>query len=110
MAVHQCAPFCNNLSLVHELSGRQIVKYLVSMSTYVDLLEINRRLTTRGIVCKLHIEKDVDCYVDVKLYSGWDQSYSGNAENIISLMGYVINYAVCPLLWCSKLQKQNISH
>ena len=34
MALHQCAKFCNNPHLLHELSVRHITKYLVGVSTY----------------------------------------------------------------------------
>ena len=63
MAVHQCARFCNNQRLVHKRAVRRITKYLTSTSTYVDLPDVNQRLTTRGIFYKPDIEKVIGCYV-----------------------------------------------
>ena len=50
------------------------------------------------------IKKCINCYVDTDLSSEYAQADAKNAENIISRMGYVITYAGCPVLWCSKLQ------
>ena len=48
--------------------------------------------------------KNIECYVDANFSGGWDQADANNAENIMSHMGYVITYAGCPVLCCSKLQ------
>ena len=37
---------------------------------------------------------------------GWAQEDASNAENSMSRMVYVITYAGCPVLWCSKLQTE----
>ena len=50
MSVHQCAYIFNNPRLVHKRAATRIVNYLASISTYVDLPDGNRRLTTRGVV------------------------------------------------------------
>ena len=63
MAVHQCARFCNNLLLVHKHAFIRITKYLSSTSTYVDLIDVNWRLTTHGVFYKPKI-KIIECYVD----------------------------------------------
>ena len=47
--------------------------YLVSTSTYVDLLYGNNWLTTCGVVYKHDIEKVIDCYIDASLSGGWAQ-------------------------------------
>ena len=48
-------------------------------------------------------EKSIELYSDANFISGWDQEDADNAEILISRTGYVITYAVCTLLWCSKL-------
>ena len=96
--------FCNNPRLVHELAVRCITKYLASTSTYVDFLERNRRLTTRGLSYKPDIEKFVGCYVGADFSGGWAQADSYDAENSRSRTGYVITYAGYPVLCCSKLR------
>ena len=72
---------------MHERSVRGITKYLVSTSTYVDLPDRNRRLNTHGVVYRNDIETGIECYVDADFASGWAQSDSDNAENVISRMG-----------------------
>ena len=57
MDLHQCEKFCNNLHLVHECAIRRIVQYLASTSTYVDLPDKNRCLSTHGVVYRPVIEK-----------------------------------------------------
>ena len=107
MAIHQCTHFCNNLRLVHKRIVIQITRCLTSTYTYVNLSGRNRRLTTCGVVYNPNMETNIECYVDADFSVGWDQADADNAENIMSHMGYVITYAGCPVLWCSKLQKRN---
>ena len=45
--------FFNNPRLVQEYTIRSIAKYLVSTSTYIDILGINLRLITCGVVYSL---------------------------------------------------------
>ena len=68
--VHQCAHFFNYPHLMYKRSVRKIAKYLASTSTYVDLLDGNRRLTTCGVVYKPDIEKVVKCYIDDEFSGG----------------------------------------
>ena len=49
-AIHQCARLSNNPRPVHECAVISIAKYLGIMSKYVDLLDTNQLLTTRGVV------------------------------------------------------------
>ena len=77
--------------------------YLVGTSTYVDLPDANGRLSTRGVVYNPDKEKSIGCYVDAEFASGSDQKDADNAENVMLRTGYVITYAGCPILWCSKL-------
>ena len=105
MAVHQCARFCSNLRLVHQRAVRRITKYLVSMSTYVDLPGGNIRLTTFRLVYRTGIYKCISCLVDADFSGGWAQSDANNSENVMSRTGYVIMYAGFPVLWCSKLKQ-----
>ncbi len=37
---------------------------------------------------------------------GWDRGDSDNPENVMSRTGYIILYAGCPIVWCSKLQTE----
>ena len=71
---------------------------------YMDLLDGNRRLTTRGVVNKPDIRKDIECYVNTNFSGGWDQTDANDSEKVMLRTRYLITYAVCPVLWCSKLQ------
>ena len=98
--------FWNNPLLVHGRSIRKTTNYLTSMSTYVDLPTGNGWLSTRGVFYKPYIEKCAECYVDANFANERSQEDYNNIENVISHTWYVITYAVCPVLWCSKLQKE----
>ena len=75
-------------------------------SIYVDLPDVNLRLTTLGLVYRTDREKFINYYIDINFYGVWDQSDADNAEIVISRTGYVITYGGCPVLWCSKLQTE----
>ena len=93
MAVHQCARFNNNPMLSHERAITRICRYLLS----------SRNL---GIVYKPDKSLGLQCFVDVDFAGGWTQVDSDNPENLMSRTGYVIMFAGCPILWCSKLQTE----
>ena len=70
----------------------------------MDLPDVNGQLTTCGIVYSTDKEKLFECYVDADHSSGWVQADAENAENVMSRVRYLITYAGCLVLWCSKLQ------
>ena len=37
---------------------------------------------------------------------GWNNADATNADSVLSRTGYVITYAGCPIIWCSKLQTE----
>ena len=69
----------------------------------MDLPDGNGQLTRQIVVYRPNIEKYIDCYKDDYFAGGWGQEDTDNTENFMSHMGYVIIYAGCPVLWCSKL-------
>ena len=73
----------------------------------MDLSDTNLRLNTRSVVYKPDIGKGIKCYAYADFSGGWAQSNADNAENVMLRTGYVITYAGCPILWCSKLQRDN---
>jgi hypothetical protein len=93
MAVHQCARFVVNPMMSHELAIMQIGRYLY------DNYE-------RGIIFKVDKTKGLEVYVDADFAGGWSYEDSENADNVLSRTGFVICYAKCPLVWCSKLQTE----
>ena len=73
----------------------------------MDLLYLNLRLTTCGVVYRPDIEKGIDFYVDDELYSRLGQVDGSNAENVMSCTVYITTYAGCPVLLFSRLQTKN---
>ena len=79
--------FKNNPYSLHERAVRRIKKYLTSTSTYMDLPDGNRRLSTRGVFYSTNKEKGIGCYIYAKFPSGISQANTNNAENAVSRMG-----------------------
>ena len=92
-AVHQCARFCNDPKRSHERAVKRIGKYLLGTKE-------------RGITCRPDKNKGLECYVDADFAGSWDSGDSDNPENVMSRTGYIIQYAGCPVVWCSKLQTE----
>lgn len=93
MTVHQCARFNNEPMLSHERAIARICRYLILTSE-------------KGILYKPNKNLGLQCYVDADFAGGWTQVDSDNPENLMSRTGYVIMFAGCPILWCSKLQTE----
>ena len=93
MAVHQAARFTNDPKLSHERAVHRIARYL-------------KATKDKGIIYDPKSVKGVECYVDADFAGGWDKADSGNPEAVLSRTGYVLMYANCPVLWCSKLQTE----
>jgi hypothetical protein len=92
-AVHQCARFCNDPKLSHERAVKRITKYLLGTRD-------------RGVICRPDKTKGLECFADADFAGGWDRGDSDNPENVMSRTGYLITYAGCPVVWCSKLQTE----
>ena len=60
----------------------------------------------KGIILKPDESLGLECYVDASFAGGWSQADAQNAECVMSRTGYVLMYAGCSLLWCSKLQTE----
>lgn len=92
-AVHQCAKFITNPRRVHELAIRHIVRYLKATST-------------KGFILRPSYPANLDCYVDADFAGTWTPTVSDNPSSVKSRTGYVITFASCPVLWCSKMQTE----
>jgi hypothetical protein len=93
MSVHQAARFCTNPKLSHERAIFRIGKYLQGTKQ-------------KGIVFKPDASKGLECFVDADFAGGWNKGDASNASAVMSRTGYVIMYAGCPIIWCSKLQTE----
>ncbi len=93
MAVHQCTQFCNDPKLSHERAIKRIAQYLLGTKD-------------KGIICRSDSSRGLKCFADADFAGGWERGDSDNPENVMSCTGYVVLYAGCPIIWCSKLQTE----
>ena len=93
MAVHQTARFSVNPMRSHELAINRIGRYLVDNPD-------------RGMVYNVDKTKGLEVYVDADFAGGWSAADANSADNVLSRTGFVICYANCPVIWCSKLQTE----
>ena len=91
LATHQCARFCNDPKLSHEIGVKRIIRYL-------------RGTLDEGIIMKPDVTKGFECYVDADFAGGFSVSDPMDPKSCLSRTGYVIMYARCPLIWSSKMQ------
>jgi hypothetical protein len=77
----------------HELAIMQIGRYLCDN-------------TNRGIIYKVDRSMGLEVYADADFAGGWSAADWDNADNVLSQTGFVICYANCPVIWCSKLQTE----
>ena len=93
MAVHQAARFTNEPRLSHERAVLRIGKYLQGTKE-------------RGIIFKPDSSRGLECHVDADFAGGWNKADANSADAVMSRTGYIISYAGCPLIWCSRLQTE----
>jgi hypothetical protein len=89
--VHQCAQFSTSPTRAHKLAAKRIVRYL-------------KGTRSKGYI--LRPGDTIDCYVDADLSRAWTIDTSADPSSVRARTRYVITYAYCPILWCSKLQTE----
>ena len=72
----------------HELAIMCIGRYLIDSADKVDK------------------SKGLEVYVDADFAGGWVSADANSADNVLSRTGFIICYANCPIIWCSKLQTE----
>jgi hypothetical protein len=92
-AVHQCAQFTTAPHRIHELAIRHIVRYL-------------RATFSKGYILHPSSSHNLDCFVDADFAGTWSTNTSEDPSSVKSRTGYVITFASCPVLWCSKMQTE----
>ena len=95
-SVHQCARFCANPKHSHEQAVKRILRYLL----------FTKRTKQQGIVFRPDTQRSIDTYVDASFAGEWNSTWSDEPSSVMSRTGYVIMFARCPIIWCSKLQTE----
>ena len=90
-AAHQCARFCNEPKLSHEIAAKRIVRHL-------------KKTINEGIILKPDTSKGFECYVDADFAGSWNQDQALDPNACLSRTGYAIFCAGCPIIWSSKMQ------
>jgi hypothetical protein len=91
-ATHQVARFCEDPKQAHGKAVEHIAKYL-------------RDTSNQGIILRPLPERSFDVYADADFVGNWHRmTASDDPGTAKSRSGYVIQYAGCPIAWCSKLQ------
>jgi hypothetical protein len=68
-------------------------------------LEVISVTTVNGVLpAKLTDPKELKSVLMQFFAGGWCSADADNSNNVLSRTGFVICYANCPLIWCSKLQ------
>jgi hypothetical protein len=63
----------------------------------------------QGIICK-PTDESLTCYTDASFLGEWNKGHiTDNTISARSRTGYLMMYAGCPIVWCSKLQTE-IAH
>ena len=61
----------------------------------------------QGIILEPKVSKSFEVYAAADFCGNWHHPTArNNLSNAKSQTGYVILYAGCPIIWCSKLQTQ----
>ena len=93
MAVHNCARFCNNPTLLHEQAVKRIVRYLILTKD-------------KGMILTPQKDFSLNMYVDADFAGTWHKEYSHLRDSVLSRTGFIITYCGCPITWASKLQTE----
>jgi hypothetical protein len=92
-AMYQCAHFTTAPHHVHESAIQWFVRYLKGTSSC-------------GYILWPSYLFNLDCFIDADLAGTWSSDTSEDPPSVKSQTGYVISFASCPVLWCSKLQTE----
>ena len=93
MAVHQTARFSMNPMRSHKLAIVRIGRYLIDNPDH-------------GLIYTGDNSRCLEVYVDADFAGGWNMSDSKNSDNVLSIPGFIIRYAGCPVIWSRKLQTE----
>ena len=95
-AVHQCARFSIEPRNIHEQAVKRIVRYLLYL----------KRKGTVGLRFIPDRTKSLEVFVDASFAGDWNKEWSDEPTSVMSRTGFLIKYANCPIVFCSKLQTE----
>ena len=104
-SVHQCARFCHDPKLVHEQAVKKIIRYLLCTRRNSKNKD-SKGHQSQGIIFRPDKTRSIDTYVDASFAGEWNTEWSNEPSSVMSRTGYVVLYANCPIIWCSKLQTE----
>jgi len=94
-AVHQCARFVERPTKLHGEAVKRIGRYLLAHPNEGIILQPNH--------------STFDCWVDASHAGEWrkgSKDSMNDATTAKSRIGYLLQYAGCPIIWASKLQTE----
>jgi hypothetical protein len=94
-AVHQCARFVERPTKLHGEAVKRIGRYLLAHPNEGIVLQPNH--------------STFDCWVDASHAGEWrkgSKDSMNDATTAKSRIGYLLQYAGCPIIWASKLQTE----
>ena len=65
-----------------------------------------KRTNSLGTKFSPSFTKSLEVYVDASFAGDWNKIWSEEPSSVMSRTGYLIKYADCPIIWCSKLQSE----
>jgi hypothetical protein len=92
-AVYQCARFYTKLTMLHKITIKCIVRYLLLTKDKGLILHPTKTFT-------------LDMYVDADFAGMWHHEHYALRENVLSRTVYIITFCGCPIHWDSKLQSE----
>ena len=78
------------------ISWKWVLRYLLYLKRHNKL----------GIKYKPDASKSIVVNVDASFAGEWNTAWSDEPSSVMSRTGYIILYAGCPIIWCSKLQTE----
>jgi len=85
MAVHNCARFCNNPTLLHEQAVKRIVRYLILTKD-------------KGMILTPKNDFSLNMFVDADFAGTWHKEYAHLRDSVLSRTGFIITFCGCPII------------
>ena len=70
------------------------------------ILKYVKGTSVQGLLMNPNPKKGIEYYVDADFAGGWNQEEGKDTSLVLSITGYVIIYANCPIIWVSRIQTE----